>query len=105
MNNKLKQILIKKLEDEFTVSQYKSFSDFILKHIGRISEKDFIDINKPIKFDIMGTVRIAKIQDIHIHPTESILLETGFGNIYYYEAKKPTQKELNKFDGHCLIIK
>jgi hypothetical protein len=31
-------------------------------------------------------------------------IETGFGGIWYFETKKPTKEELQKFDGHCLVI-
>ncbi len=99
----LKEKLTKQLKDTFTVTLYEHCSKWILSDIDRLCEKEFIDIDKPIKFTIGEITRIAKINHI-LFNSEGIVLDTGFGNIWFYDAIKPTKEELKIFDGHCLIL-
>lgn len=106
MNTELYNKLINKLEKEMTVAQFKINGNWYLTHIKRLCEEyDFIDINKPIKFDIDGLVRVAEATDLYFNGSCGVVVETGFGNMRYYDCMKPTADELQKFDGHCLIVK
>lgn len=105
----LYKLLIKQFEDSVSVSQYKLYSVWVLRHIDRIClEFGYLEVGKPFKFTICGTTRVAILDGFIIQTgmiNSFIGLETGFGNVWYYEAKEPTKAELNKFDGHCLVLK
>lgn len=105
----LYQKLVKQLEDSLTVSQYKLHSTWVMRHIDRICrEFSFLEVGKPVKFTMDGITRVSILRGIILSPigmNAFVGIDTGFGNIWYYEAKEPTKAELKKFDGHCLIVK
>ena len=104
----LYQKLVKQLEDSLTVSQYKLHSTWVMGHIDRICrEFSFLEVGKPVKFTMDGITRVSILRGIILAPSYMnafVGIDTGFGNIWYYEAKEPTKAELKKFDGHCLIF-
>lgn len=105
MNYALYNELVRQYEDTTTVTAYKKSKDWVLRHIDRLcSEFGFLGVGEPVKCTISGTTRVSKIQGF-IVGEHGILVETGFGNVWYYETKKPSATEIKKFDDHCLIIK
>ena len=80
--------------------------EWVEKHLQRLcTEFGFLEIGKPIKHTIAGTTRVSNVEEFIISTSFSpfIGISTGFGNIWYYESESPTEEELKKYDGHCLI--
>jgi hypothetical protein len=106
MNTELYNKLVKQFEDQTNITRYKLSWDWVNRHLERLcTEFSFLELGKPIKFEISGTLRVANFEEFIV--TEHFIgLDTGFGNIWYYEVKQPTKKELREFkrDGHCLVI-
>lgn len=105
MNIKLYNYLVKKFEDENSVTQYNKHKNWVINHITKIStEFEFLKIGTPIKYKIGDVYRISKLEDFIIDPYGFIGVDTGFGILWYYEIENPTKIEVDKFDGHCLVI-
>jgi hypothetical protein len=104
MNEKLKDELIYQFESKFTVTQYHLHKNWVLNHIYRLAEEfGHLEIGKPFKFTIGDITRVAILKGFVIG-SNFIGVDTGFGNVWYYQTSKPTKAELKKFDGHCLIV-
>ena len=104
----LKKQLIDQIEQIFTVKDFRKSEKWLMTHVDRICENfNFIEIGKPIKSNIDGTTRvtIAERFIFSCSPLGSFVgVSTGFGNVWYYELEKPTESELKKFDGRCLLV-
>jgi hypothetical protein len=104
MNYALYNDLVKQYEDTTTVTAYQRGKDWVFGHLERLcSEFEFLGVGKPVKHTIAGTTRVSKIEGF-IVGDHGIFVDTGFGNVWYYETKKPSTAEIKKFDGHCLVI-
>jgi hypothetical protein len=107
MNTELYNKLVNQFKNETSVTGYESSWKWVNRHLVRLcTEFSFLEVGKPIKFEIEDTLRVANFEEF-IVTDDFIGLDTGFGNIWYYEAKEPTKKELREFkkDGDCLVIK
>jgi hypothetical protein len=81
------ELLISKLERELSYHEYIRTSGWWLNHINRlVTEYPFLKIGAKIKIEIDDEPIICKVQSFIIG--DGILIETGFGNVYYYETKK-----------------
>jgi hypothetical protein len=51
---------------------------------------------------------VSKIRGfiVSTHSNALVGIDTGYGNIWYHEAEKPTDEEVRAFelDGHCLVL-
>jgi hypothetical protein len=89
--------LINKLEKEFSVTEYNQNGDWFLMHIDRlVNNYPYLKIGAPIRVDIDGEF-VTEVKDFHIVNSVvydmGILVDTGYGNVWYYETKEATEKE------------
>ena len=104
---KLYNKLVKQFEDSVSVTEFKSNQRWVMLHIDKIvSLYSFLEVGKPVKTTIDGITRVSILKEfiISLGFNNFIGIGTGFGNIWYYEAKEPTEEEKKKFDGRCLIV-
>ena len=85
-----KELLIDKLQSELSFKEYQRNSEWFLSHINRIvNDYPFLKIGAKIKakFD---EEQICKVKDFIINNglSRGILIQTDYGNVYYYETKK-----------------
>ena len=86
-----KELLIDKLQSELSFKEYQRDSEWFLSHINRIvNDYPFLKIGAKIKakFD---EEQICEVKDFIIYRgllRPSILVQTDYGNVYYYETKK-----------------
>ena len=81
------ELLISKLERQLSYHEYVRTSGWWLNHINRlVTEYPFLKIGAKIKVEIDDKVIVCEVQDFIFG--DGILIETGFGNVYYYETKK-----------------
>ena len=90
--------LIKKLKSELSVVEYRRYGDWFLTHIDRlVNNYPFLKIGSSVKADIDGEF-IGEVHDFHISSSVvcgmGILVDTSYGNVWYYETKELTEKEL-----------
>jgi hypothetical protein len=105
MNIELYNKLIKQYEDETPVTAYFRSIKWVDRHLKTLCEKfGWLSIGTLVKYTIDDTTRVSKVERFIIND-DSIFVDTGFSNIWYYECIKPTKEEISKFDNHCLIIK
>ena len=104
MNIELFNLLMKKYQDSATVTSYLRSKDWVERHVRRAStDFSWLAIGAPVKHTIDGTTRISVVQSFIVNE-HNVLVNVGFGNVWYHECKKPLVKELKKFDGDCLVI-
>jgi hypothetical protein len=86
---KTREYLISLLE-QLTVKQYKQYGHWFLSHIDRlVNDYPFINIGSKIKVDIEGEI-VCEVKDFIILISlegSGILVDTGYGNVFYYETK------------------
>jgi hypothetical protein len=105
MNHELYNQLLKQFQNTATVTSYNRSFEWVNNHLIRLCEEfDFLGVGLPVKHTISDVTRVSKIQRF-IVGENGVLVNTGFGNVWYYETKKPSVAETKKFDGHCLVIK
>ena len=96
-----REYLINKLEKEFSVSRYNQYGDWVMMHIDRIvTNYPHLKIGVVIKCDIDGFEVVSEVKDFYINcyiDNMSILVDTGYGNVWYYETEEPTEKELQEY--------
>jgi len=94
-----REYLIKKLE-EYPVARYNRFKDWAMLNINLlVTEHPYLKIGAVIKIDIDGEI-ICKVQDFHINcyiDGMSIVVDTGYGNVEYFETEEATEKELQEY--------
>ena len=87
-----KELLIDKLQSELSFKEYQRDSKWFLNHIDRlVTEYSFLKIGAKIKTTIGNEVTICTIKGFIINKgllSPGILVETNFGNVFYYETKK-----------------
>ena len=104
MNELLFNKLLKQYQDTTTVTAYIRSQHWVETHLRRLcTEFGWLEVGKPVKHTISGTTSVSKVEGFIINE-HNILVDVGFGNIWYYECKQPTTKEVKNFDGHCLIV-
>jgi hypothetical protein len=82
-----KELLVSLLERELSYHEYMRMSGWWLKHIDRlVTEYPFLKVGAKIKIEIDDEPIICKVQSFIFG--DGILIETGFGNVYYYETEK-----------------
>ncbi len=108
MNKKLYNQLLKQYQDSVPYSHYQANIKWVKGHLERLcTEFSFLGIGKPVKFTMGDITRVAIVNEFIINTSFNnawIGIETGFGGIWYFETQKPTKEELQKFDGHCLVL-
>ena len=104
MNIELYNLLMKKYQDSATVTSYLRSKDWVAEHAKRASTKfSWLAVGTPVKHTIDGTTRISVVQSFIVNE-HNLLVNVGFGNIWYHECVKPSARELKKFDGDCLVL-
>ena len=104
MNKTLYSQLVKQHQDSATVSSYFRSKDWVEGHLFRLcTEFGWLSVGTPVKHTICGITRVSKVESFIVNE-HNILVNVGFGNIWYYECRKPKASEVKKFDGHCLVI-
>lgn len=104
MNTALYNSLIKQYQDNTTVTRYFLSKDWVESHIKTLCEKfGWLSVGGLVKHTISGTTRVSKVKRFIVNE-HNLLVDVGFGNIWYYECTKPSSEEMEKFDGHCLIL-
>lgn len=96
------EYLYDKLETELTVKEYKQSGRWFITHINRIiTDYPFLKIGAPIRFTIDGLEIVSKVKDFHINNCmvygSSLLVDTGYGNVWYYETEEATEKEIQEY--------
>ncbi len=99
MNTKLYNELVEQLEKEMTVAEYKRHGQWYLTHIERIAtDFPFLEKGRAVKADIGGFEQIATVKRFIFNQgwDMNVLVDTGYGNVWYYETSKPTIKEIKE---------
>tara|TARA_R100000541_G_scaffold41159_1_gene48567 strand:+ start:85 stop:393 length:309 start_codon:yes stop_codon:yes gene_type:complete len=95
-----REYLINKLEKEFSVARYNQNVDWVMMHIDRIvTNYPHLKIGAVIKCDIDGFEVVSEVKDFYINcyiDNMSILVDTGYGNVWYFETSEASEKELQK---------
>jgi len=108
MNFKLYLKLIDQYIESVTYAHFQKNIGWVKRHIERLcTEFPFLEEGELVKHTIGGTTRVSKVRRFFISTNYAgsfVGIDTGYGNIWYYEAQKPTQKEIEEFDGHCLVV-
>ena len=86
------ELLVSKLQRQLSYHEYVRTSDWWLRHIDSIATKyPFLKIGAEIKAEIGGELRECTVKGFIINNSFSasgILVETEYGNVFYYETKK-----------------
>jgi hypothetical protein len=81
------ELLKSRLERELSYYEYVRTSAWWLNHINKlVTEYPFLKLGAYIKVEIDGDIIDCKVQDFIFG--DNILVDTGYGNVYYYETKK-----------------
>jgi len=87
------ELLVSKLQRQLSYHEYIRTSDWWLKHIESIvNYYSFLVIGSKIKTEIDGELIDCTVKGFIINNSfgaNGILVETEYGNVYYYETKKP----------------
>lgn len=92
----------KKIEDTFTITQYKLWSKWLQSHIERIEygylgeRFDWIKIGGKVYFKTSYGVEEAIVKDV-IVTNNLVGFKTDRGNVWYFEVRK-TKKQAEKTD-------
>ena len=88
MNTQLYNALVLKCENKFTVSIWKYYGERITNHLKRLcTEFPFLTVGTEIEVVIDGENIKCAVENIIINVNE-VLVDTGFGNVWYYEVKE-----------------
>jgi hypothetical protein len=109
MNSPLYLKLIGQYQNSATYAHYVNNIDWVKLHLERLcTEYAFLETGALVKHTIGGTTRVSKIRGfiVSTHSNALVGIDTGYGNIWYHEAEKPTDEEVRAFelDGHCLVL-
>ena len=89
MNTHTHDYLVDMLESQMTVKNYKRHGQWYLKHIDKLATNyPFLEIDAEIKVTIDGEEIECIVVDFILNWDEGILVDTGYGNVYYHETKK-----------------
>lgn len=81
-----REYLMKKLHNELNYSVYERLSGWYIGHINRIVNcYPFLKLGAIAKADVAGEIVTFKVKGFIISG-EGILLDTGYGNVFYYET-------------------
>lgn len=105
MNKKLYDTLIKQYQDNTSYTRYLQSNKRVKNYLKTLCEKfGWLSVGALVKHTIDGTTRVSKVERFIVNEN-NVLVDVGFGNIWYHECIKPSNEEVEKFDGHCLVIK
>ena len=104
MNLKLYKELIKQYQDNTSTTRYLLSVDWVENHVRRLCQDyGWLSVGALVKHTISGTTRVSQVEKFIVNE-HNILVDVGYGNIWYYKCIQPSKKEISKFDGHCLVI-
>lgn len=96
--NETFKYLLDKIQSELTYSQYQNLSRWYISHFNElVTNYPFLKLGNVVKATINDEVYIFKVKDFIISH-EGILLDTGFGNVYYYETFEADEKDIKIFN-------
>jgi hypothetical protein len=107
MNLKLYTKIIDQYRNSVTYAHYENNIGWVKRHLERLcTEFAFLETGALVKHTIDGTTRVSKVRGfiVSTHSNALVGIDTGYGNIWYHEAEKPTDEEIEEFDGHCLLV-
>jgi len=103
MNEELYFKLFRQWQDSTNVTTYFKTKDWVDWHLTKLAtEFGWLGVGVPVKHTIGNFTRVSNVLSF-IVTHNHILVETGFGNVWYHECIKPTEAELKEYDGHCLV--